>query len=189
MLLTPLIKTQDTEIYYSLMPTPFGQVLLGSTVQGLCYMVYTDQEAGGDVEIGEITRMLQAQFPGAKFLHKTDKHHHAALSFFQGKGQAPADLLLHIQGTPFQLKVWNALLNTPPGSTTTYGAIARQIGHPGASRAVGTAIGQNPVACLIPCHRVIRQDGNMGGYRWGIPRKNRILAWESVGAECLMSTA
>jgi len=87
---------------------------------------------------------------------------------------------LHLHGTPFQLKVWESLLRVPTGRLTTYAGIAQAVGKPGAARAVGSAIGRNPVAVVIPCHRVIRAGGVMGGYRWSLPRKAALIGWESA---------
>jgi AraC family transcriptional regulator of adaptative response/methylated-DNA-[protein]-cysteine methyltransferase len=87
---------------------------------------------------------------------------------------------LHLKGTAFQIKVWNALLRIPTGALKSYIEVARETGDPGASRAVGTAIGKNPVAYLIPCHRVITSSGNLGGYHWGIDRKSAIIGWEAA---------
>jgi AraC family transcriptional regulator of adaptative response/methylated-DNA-[protein]-cysteine methyltransferase len=87
---------------------------------------------------------------------------------------------LHLKGTPFQIKVWNALLQIPVGSLKSYLEIANEIGDPKASRAVGTAIGNNPIAYIIPCHRVITSSGNLGGYHWGIDRKSAIIGWEAA---------
>jgi AraC family transcriptional regulator of adaptative response/methylated-DNA-[protein]-cysteine methyltransferase len=93
---------------------------------------------------------------------------------------APPSLALHVKGTNFQLKVWNALLKIPDGSVTTYGALASSIGDPKASRAVGSAVGANPISYLIPCHRVIRATGELGGYAWGVDRKRVMLALETT---------
>jgi len=95
--------------------------------------------------------------------------------------RSPAPLRLFIAGTPFQLQVWQALLSLPPGALTTYGDLARRLGRPGAARAVGSAVGRNPLAWLIPCHRVVRENGALGGYAWGVARKRALLAWESAG--------
>ena len=91
-----------------------------------------------------------------------------------------SEIKLYLKGTPFQLKVWETLLKVPVGKLTTYGAIAERIGQPSASRAVGTAIGSNPIAFLIPCHRVIQSSGVLGGYRWGTTRKTAIIGWENA---------
>ncbi|MEM9961595.1 MAG: methylated-DNA--[protein]-cysteine S-methyltransferase, partial [Pseudomonadota bacterium] len=90
---------------------------------------------------------------------------------------------LYLIGAPFQIKVWEALLAIPSGHVTTYSEIAKAIGHPKAMRAVGSAVGRNPISWLIPCHRAIRRDGALGGYRWGLPVKRAMLAWEAARAD------
>ncbi len=104
----------------------------------------------------------------------------AALAALDRDWSSPAEIRLHLHATPFQLKVWEALLRIPTGRLASYGDVAAAIGRSGASRAVGTAIGANPVAWLIPCHRVIRQSGATGGYMWGPARKQAIIGWESA---------
>jgi AraC family transcriptional regulator of adaptative response/methylated-DNA-[protein]-cysteine methyltransferase len=98
-----------------------------------------------------------------------------------GSAKVPS-LALHVKGTNFQLKVWRALLEIPAGSVTTYGTLAAVVGNPSASRAVGTAVGSNPVSYLIPCHRVIRASGELGGYAWGVERKKAML-WREMKSE------
>ena len=102
---------------------------------------------------------------------------------FQDNGTNLPQLKLHLKGTPFQLKVWEALLTIPKGQLSTYGALPKAIDKPKASRAVGTAIGKNPVAFLIPCHRVIQSSGTFGGYMWGPTRKAAIIGWEAAKLE------
>ena len=109
----------------------------------------------------------------------------AAAAALDRDWSSPAEIRLHLRATPFQLKVWEALLRIPTGRLASYGDVAAAIGRPGAGRAVGTAIGANPVAWLIPCHRVIRQSGATGGYMWGPARKQAIIGWES--ARCDMA--
>ncbi|MCG8579588.1 MAG: methylated-DNA--[protein]-cysteine S-methyltransferase, partial [Bacteroidales bacterium] len=104
-------------------------------------------------------------------------------NFFNVNWDEPQQIKLHLKGTAFQLKVWDALLKIPAGELATYGDIAHSIDKPSAQRAVGTAIGSNPVAYLIPCHRVIRASGAIGGYRWGIVRKKAMIAWEASRKE------
>ena len=105
-----------------------------------------------------------------------------ALFIFQSDWSKLNQIKLHLKGTSFQLKVWETLLKIPMGGLTTYGSIAKQIDHANASRAVGSAIGHNPVAYLIPCHRVIQSSGETGGYMWGSTRKSAILGWEAAKA-------
>ena len=113
-------------------------------------------------------------------IHKTDPMQLNALNFFTGDWKDMRKLKLHLQGNPFQIKVWQALLRIPFGNISTYASIAEKIQSPKASRAVGTAIAKNPVAFLIPCHRVIRSSGIVGEYHWGSIRKNAILGWEAA---------
>ena len=103
-----------------------------------------------------------------------------ALKMFREDWSDLSRIKLHLKGTPFQIKVWNALLQIPSGALKSYAHIAGEIGDPNASRAVGTAIGSNPVAYLIPCHRVITSSGQPGGYHWGIDRKSAIIGWEAA---------
>lgn len=155
--------------------TRFGRVLMASTTKGICWISFIDTE--GDEEERQD---LRRRYPRADFQPGTDAHQQAALSWFDGAAQGPATVRLHLNGSPFQIKVWESLLRVPPARLTTYTRIARDVGNPGAARAVGSAIGNNPVAMLIPCHRVIRASGALGGYRWGLPRKAALLGWESA---------
>jgi AraC family transcriptional regulator of adaptative response/methylated-DNA-[protein]-cysteine methyltransferase len=126
---------------------------------------------------------LRARWPGARFLHDPAATEPAAGELeARMRGQAPQPLALLLKGTPFQLKVWEALLRIPEGALATYQGLAAAAGSPGASRAAGTALGANPLAYLIPCHRVIRATGALGEYQWGAPRKRAILALEGARA-------
>ena len=122
---------------------------------------------------------LKQRFPYAIYHHGTDEFQQGALLIFQKDWQQLDSVKLHLHGTAFQLKVWDSLLKIPKGRLASYGEIATAIGNPKASRAVGTAIGSNPVAFLIPCHRVIQASGNLGGYMWGTTRKSAIIGWEA----------
>lgn len=163
------------EVRYAGYRTLFGKIVLASTSVGICFAGYVDtDETSLPVELLHL-------FPRAVFLPESDEMHHRALPYFND-GSRISDLVrLHLKGTPFQLDVWRHLLQIPRGSLTTYGALARQIGAPLASRAVGGAVGSNPVACLIPCHRVIRSSGALGGYHWGVTRKFLMLGKELIG--------
>lgn len=158
---------------HGIAPTPFGPLFMALTPRGICR---ADFVAAGD-GTAELAA-LQAAWPQARVRPAAEDV--AALA--QGLFDAPPDVrrpcTLHIRGTNFQLAVWRALLRIPPGTTTHYGAIASAVGKPAAARATGSAIGSNPVALLIPCHRVIQQNGALGGYRWGSERKLAIQAWE-----------
>lgn len=158
-------------INYSFTSSPFGHLIVASTDKGICYMAF--EEYKEQAVLG-----LRARFPKAVFQEKMDAIQEGALLFFQ-KGDIH-QVKLHLKGSPFQLKVWEALLRIPEGKLSTYHAIAKEIHQPQAARAVGTAIGSNPVAILIPCHRVIQSSGNLGGYMWGLTRKTAIIGWEAA---------
>ena len=123
---------------------------------------------------------LKQLFPNASYFEKKDELQANALSIFSADWNRPNKIKLHLKGTGFQLKVWNMLLKIPMGSLTSYGNLAQKIDNPAASRAVGSAVGDNPVAFLIPCHRVIQSTGVLGNYHWGSTRKTAMIGWESV---------
>ncbi|QES87264.1 methylated-DNA--[protein]-cysteine S-methyltransferase [Rhizosphaericola mali] len=162
---------RDLAINYNFAESPFGSLIIASTTKGVCYMAFENNE-----EIAQQT--LFAKFPNALFQLKTDTFQQNALFIFQNDWTKLPEIKLHLKGTDFQLKVWESLLKISMGKLSTYGNIAEEIGNPKASRAVGTAIGSNPVAFLIPCHRVIQSSGNFGGYMWGNTRKTAIIGWE-----------
>lgn len=162
-------------INHSFAETPFGDILIASTVKGVCSMTFESGEPGSLVKLKE-------RFPAAKFEQKTDIHQQNALFIFRDDNKELKNIKLHLKGTDFQLKVWSALLKIPSGRLSTYGDIATRINNAAASRAVGTAIGSNPVAYLIPCHRVIRSTGAFGGYMWGTDRKTAMIGWEAAKA-------
>ncbi|TAI49482.1 methylated-DNA--[protein]-cysteine S-methyltransferase [Flagellimonas allohymeniacidonis] len=159
-------------INYSFAESPFGRVIVASTSKGICHMAFMDDEK-------EALTQLKSRFPKASYLQKAPPTHAHGLSIFQLDWGNINTIKLHLQGTPFQLKVWQTLLTIPMGNLDTYGIVAKRIGKPNASRAVGSAIGNNPVAFLIPCHRVIQSSGQLGGYMWGETRKSAILGWEA----------
>lgn len=159
------------QINYGFSSCAFGKIILASTPKGICHVAFYEDE-----EIALAT--LKKSFPRAGFHKQSDVLQEAALAVFQNDSKNVSKIILHIKGTGFQLKVWDALLKIPFGSLSTYGNIAAQIGQPNASRAVGTSIGSNPVAVLIPCHRVVQASGKLGGYMWGESRKRAIIGWE-----------
>jgi len=163
------------EINYSFAESPFGDLVIASTAKGICHLAFTADESKGILN-------LKTQFPEANFNQKTDRMQQNALGFFSADWSDLKKIKLHLKATPFQLKVWQALLNIPFGGVSSYSTLAAQIHHPRASRAVGTAIGNNPVAYLIPCHRVIQSSGMTGEYRWGSDRKTAMLGWERARA-------
>ncbi len=168
---------KDLVINYSFADSPFGNLIVASTPKGICYMAFVDEET-------EAISHLEKQFPRAFFQRKQDMRQQNALSIFYKEPGSLSDIKLHLKGTSFQLKVWEALLKIPLGKLSTYGRIAAQIDNAGASRAVGTAIGSNPVSFLIPCHRVIQSSGAIGGYMWGSTRKMAMIGWESAKTDC-----
>lgn len=164
---------ENLTINYSFAQTPFGQLLIASTAKGVCHMAFADEEEKAFAE-------LQQQFPRASYQLKKDQFQTDALVIFDQDWNEQANIKLHLKGTPFQLKVWETLLKVPMGQFTTYGNIAKAVGNPNASRAVGAAVGDNPIAFLIPCHRVIQSSGNFGQYHWGQIRKTAMLGWEAA---------
>jgi len=164
---------KNLSISYSFALCPFGKIIVASTQKGICYMGFVDAE-------NQAFTTLQKNFPNARFKQKVDSFQQSALSIFTHDWNELKQIKLHLKGTDFQLKVWQTLLKIPLGQLTTYGAIAKNIGKQKASRAVGTAIGSNPVAFLIPCHRVIQSSGAIGGYLWGSTRKVAIIGWEGA---------
>jgi AraC family transcriptional regulator, regulatory protein of adaptative response / methylated-DNA-[protein]-cysteine methyltransferase len=161
------------QINYSFAETPFGDIIISSTAKGICHLSFVSDEVSG-------RKTLNTVFPNAQLKQKTDMQQQSALRLFTGDWTDLEKVKLHLKATPFQLKVWQSLLQIPMGRVTTYSGIASSIQHPKASRAVGTAVGSNPVAFLIPCHRVIRNTGIIGEYHWGSTRKTAILGWEAA---------
>lgn len=164
---------ENLSINYSYAESPFGNILVASTAKGICYMAFADGEK-------ESLAFLQKTFPNAQYRQVVDLIQQNALYIFTHDWKKLNHIKLHLKGTDFQLKVWEALLKIPMGKLSTYGTIAEQIKNSNASRAVGTAIGSNPVAFLIPCHRVIQSTGTIGGYMWGPTRKTAIIGWEAA---------
>lgn len=165
-------------INYSFTESPFGNIMVASTTKGICHLAFSDDD-------DKAFSALQNQFPNASFQQKTDLIQQNALFIFTQDWQKLPQIKLHLKGTPFQLKVWEALLQIPMGQCVTYGAIAQKINNTRASRAVGSAVGSNPVAFLIPCHRVIQSTGHIGQYHWGSARKAAIIGWEGTMNEKL----
>lgn len=164
---------KELTINYSFAESTFGNLIVASTAKGICYMAFEDDDIKG-------LQDLYSRFPNALFQRKLDLMQQNALFIFQNDWSRLSEIKLHLKGTDFQLKVWESLLKIPMGRLSTYGSIAESIGSPAASRAVGTAIGSNPVAFLIPCHRVIQSSGIFGGYMWGPTRKAAIIGWEAA---------
>ena len=149
--------------------SPLGECLVAETGRGICALDFTEGDRASGLQ------RLSCRYPGTRLV-RADLSGPARLAFGAGCASVPLDL----RGTPFQLQVWSALRRVPAGQTVTYGELARRLGRPGAARAVGAAVARNPVAGLVPCHRVVGAGGELGGYRWGRPRKARWLALEGA---------
>lgn len=160
-------------INYSFAESPFGNILVASTPKGICYMAFAD-----DAE--KALQDLHAQFPNAVYTQMVDLIQQNALYIFTHDWNQLAQIKLHLKGTAFQLKVWETLLKIPMGGLSTYKTIAAKINNANAMRAVGSAIGHNPVAFIIPCHRVIQSGGTVGGYHWNPERKTAMIGWEAA---------
>lgn len=160
------------ELQAGIADTQLGQLLV-VTHRGIICMLYPTTDKSGSL------RKIRERWPDAKVT--TDDHHASriAQSIIEACPSRPQMFDLMVQGSPFQLDVWKALLSIPHGTTVSYRQVATMAGHPTAIRAVGTAIGRNPIALIIPCHRVIRNDGSIGNYRWGPALKQTLLEWEA----------
>ncbi len=161
-------------IVYGFHPSPFGECLLAATERGICGLNFVqNNDHQGALDI------LKSSWSRARFVEDTSKTAPLAGRAFGLAGKMPSTPLhLHLSGTNFQIKVWEALLRIPPGNVVSYEGLARQMGMPTGARAVSRAVAHNPVAYIIPCHRVIRKMGEFGGYRYGTARKKAILGWE-----------
>jgi AraC family transcriptional regulator, regulatory protein of adaptative response / methylated-DNA-[protein]-cysteine methyltransferase len=162
---------QNLTINYSVHDSEFGYYVIGSTKRGVCSVLFL--EDSGDA-ISELTQ----RWPNAKIVLQQDEFHESIIEFFNNQNPSKKIKLL-LGGTNFQIKVWEALLTIPEGTITSYGKIATKLGDPNSSRAVGTAIGDNPIGYIIPCHRVLKSTGQISGYRWGQTRKKAILGYEA----------
>jgi AraC family transcriptional regulator of adaptative response/methylated-DNA-[protein]-cysteine methyltransferase len=161
------------QLDYGFGETLFGKALVAWTPRGVNFLGFCE-ENGAESTFAT----LKEQWAKAKFRENPTTAQRWLDDIFSGSEEKPIPLWL--RGSPFQLKVWEALLDIPEGTHTTYGRVAERIGHPGAARAVGSAIGSNPVSWIIPCHRVIRQMGEMGGYRWGGFTKRAMIGFEAA---------
>lgn len=166
------------EIRYGIHDTRFGKCLIGTTPRGICHLSFFD-----DIDRQTAERMLQKEWDKAEIIGDRSATQGLHDSIFESATlEKEKPLTLLVKGTNFQIQVWRALLQVPLGEMTTYQTLAKAIARPNAARAVGNAIAQNPIAYLIPCHRVIRKSGELGGYRWGKERKALFLGWEASTA-------
>ncbi len=165
-------------IEYAVHDTPFGKAFIATTPRGICSFAFLE-----NTEIDEHLADLQKKWPCA-IMHENQRSTLAVTrTMFAGQKELSRPISLYVSGTNFQINVWKALLRIPPATVVSYSQVANAIGHPSSARAVGLAVGNNPVAFLIPCHRVIQQSGGLGGYHWGTTRKQAIHAWESARHE------
>lgn len=164
---------EQLHINYSYAESPFGNIIVASTAKGICHLAFADDDRLAFEELKKL-------FPKATFRQVVDTIQQNALFIFTQDWKNLSAIKLHLKGTAFQLKVWETLLKIPMGGLSTYASIAAATGNSKASRAVGSAIGDNPVAFLIPCHRVIKSTGSLGHYHWGSNRKTAIIGWESA---------
>lgn len=173
---------EGVDIAYGVHETPLGSMFVAVTPRGICRMGFVD---GANSEA--FLARLANEWPRSTIYHSPDATRYAVKKLFtrheEEKGDDAAALSLHVTGTNFQIAVWRALLTIPEGQLASYGHIARALGTPNSSRAVGNAVGANPIALWIPCHRVIQQSGALGGYRWGVEKKQMVQAWELALAQ------
>lgn len=167
----PMTPAEEKElaIRYTHCNSPYGGLLIASTTQGICFVGFGEEMP----LLGE----LRKRYPNAQLTAGEEPLHRQALALI-GTPHKQDRLPLHVKGTSFQLAVWQELLQIPCAETISYGDLAQRIGRPDAARAVGNAVGRNPVACLIPCHRVLHSDSSLGGYHWGCELKVQLLRVE-----------
>ncbi len=162
-------------IRYGWFDSPFGPALVMGTAKGICGIGFS-----AETTPEETMEDLTSRWPRADYVEDAEALSPMVAAAFPQDGSASEPVSLYLIGAPFQIKVWEALLTIPTGHVTTYSDIARVIGSPKAVRAVGTAVGRNPISWLIPCHRALRKSGGLGGYHWGLPVKRAMLAWEAA---------
>ncbi|WP_061285869.1 bifunctional helix-turn-helix domain-containing protein/methylated-DNA--[protein]-cysteine S-methyltransferase [Leptospira interrogans] len=164
---------ENIKIRYSFQRSVFGNYLIASTEKGICNLFFYD------IPEEQIVSELKEQWNKADIIEQMDENQNRVIRFFDKTLSGHEKIKLHLKGTEFQIKVWEALLKIPEGRLSSYSDIADLIGQENASRAVGTAIGKNPIGYLIPCHRVIKSTGGIGEYRWGSERKMAMIGWEA----------
>ena len=169
------MKGADLKIEYAIHKTPFGKIFIAITSRGICKLSFFDC---GDID--HHLASIAKKWPLSVVTENYENTQNIAAAIFGKSVELDRPLSLYVSGTNFQISVWKALLRIPPGEVVSYSEIAGEIGRPRSARAVGTAIGANPAAFIIPCHRVIQQSGKLGGYRWGETRMHAIHAWETA---------
>lgn len=168
---------QQLTIQYGIYECQFGSYLVASTHAGVCNILFFEKSAQSAIS------ELEALWPNARLISAPAPHDKAVQGFFNKTLSSNTPLRLHLKGTDFQIKVWEALLKIPEAALASYSEISKMIDKPTAQRAVGSAIGQNPIAYIIPCHRVIKTVGQIGEYRWGAARKKAMIGWEQAQKE------
>ncbi|HEX5625008.1 MAG TPA: bifunctional helix-turn-helix domain-containing protein/methylated-DNA--[protein]-cysteine S-methyltransferase [Saprospiraceae bacterium] len=161
------------EIQYAFSKSPFGEILIAATRKGICHLAFIENK---QISLNE----LHTSFPKAHFNSGLNAGMQKVIDFFNRNLRPVDPIHLHLKASPFQLKVWEALLKIPSGRLSTYGEVAKTMKREGSARAVGNAVGSNPVAFLIPCHRVIQSTGRIGGYMWDPIRKTAMIGWEAA---------
>jgi AraC family transcriptional regulator, regulatory protein of adaptative response / methylated-DNA-[protein]-cysteine methyltransferase len=163
---------------YGFHPSPFGEALLIATDRGVAGLAFVNEDSG-QTQQDALLDMMQ-RWPKATFVLAPDKTApHAEQIFQTSQWSADRPVRLVMIGTDFEVRVWQTLLKIPMGRAVSYMDIARHLGQPTASRAVGSAVGRNPISFVVPCHRVLRGDGSLGGYHWGLTRKRALIGWET----------
>lgn len=171
---------EGLDISYGFHASPFGRALVMATPRGLCGLAFVDDESNA-AALADMTR----RWPNARFIEDAARTEPLARRIFDcDTWSADQPLNIVMIGTDFEIRVWKTLLSIPLGRVSTYGAIAAQIGKPTAARAVGAAVGRNPISFVVPCHRVIGRSGALTGYHWGLTRKRAMLGWESARFGC-----
>jgi AraC family transcriptional regulator of adaptative response/methylated-DNA-[protein]-cysteine methyltransferase len=169
-------------IRHGVAESPFGRTFVATTLRGICALAFIDDEP-----VSKSLESVASAWPRAGLVQDDREASRLVANVFNRERPEPGPLSLLVRGTNFQIAVWRALLAIPEGRLVSYGDIARAIGKPAAVRAVGTAVGANPCAFVIPCHRVIRGNGEIGGYRWGLTRKRAINAWEAAASDGMLA--
>ena len=164
---------EPSVIKYSVQHSPFGRMMVASTGKGVCRISFLPEEEEAGV-------ILQNEFAGAEISKEEIPEHMKLAGFFHETSSPENNIDLHVKGTPFQISVWEALLRIPEGELGCCSDVAKEIGNPKAVRAVGSAVGKNPIAFFIPCHRIVQATGGLGNYRWGKTRKAAMIGWETA---------
>lgn len=171
-------RGEGLEIAYGFHDTPFGEALLLATERGVAGLAFVDEDKGQSRQ--EALADMTGRWPRATFVEAPERTAAQAVRIFEpGRWSPEQPVRLVLIGTDFEIRVWQALLRIPMGRAVTYADIARHLGQPTASRAVGSAVGRNPISFVVPCHRVLRGDGQLGGYHWGLTRKRALIGWET----------